>query len=225
MGLTSPGHLRAIPDRERALAQYRMMAADYDASCRRISRLRQAAIDLLELKGGETVFDVACGTGATLVPLADKVGRRGKVIGFEQSPEMARIARSRVDDSGTATPVSVFVAAAEEAPLSEHADALLFSYTHDVIQNPAAVRHLMQHARPGAKVAVLATRFVAWWWGAPLNLFTAFRSRHYLTTFRGLSQPWKPLQPYCPDMRMVGTYFGGSSCLAVGTVAARAPSA
>ena len=222
MSLTSLGNLRPAPDRERALARYRAMAAEYDASCRRILRPREAAIGLLELKGGETVFDVACGTGATLVPLADKVGAGGTVIGIEQSPEMAEIARTRIDDAGAASRVSVLVAAVEDAPLSETADALLFSYTHDVLQNPAAVRHLMQHARPGAKVAVLATRFLPWWWGAPLNLFTAFRSRNYLTTFRGLSEPWKPLQPYCPDIRVVGGFFCGSSCLAGGAVAARA---
>ena len=221
MSLTSIGNLRPSPDREKALARYRAMAADYDASCRRILGMRQTAIDSLELKGGETVFDVACGTGPTLLALADKVGPKGKVIGIEQSPEMAEIARTRVDDSGTATPVSVLVAAVEDAPLDQQADALLFSYTHDVLQNAAAVRHLMQHVRPGARVAVLATRFLPWWWGAPLNLFTGFRSRNYLTTFRGLSKPWEPLQPYCPDVRFVRGYYCGTSCLAVGTVAAR----
>jgi ubiquinone/menaquinone biosynthesis C-methylase UbiE len=225
MSLTSLGNLRPTPDRERALARYRAMAVEYDASCRRILPLRQAAIDRLELKGGETVLDVACGTGATLVPLAEKVGPHGKVIGIEQSPEMAEIARTRVDDANAAACVSVLVSAAEDVSLVEQADALLFSYTHDVLQNPAAVRRVMRHARPGARVAVLSTRFLPWWWGAPVNLFTGFRSRNYLTTFRGLSQPWKPLQPYCPDIRLVDSYFCGSSCLAVGTVATPIPPA
>jgi hypothetical protein len=79
----------------------------------------------------------------------------------------------------------------------------------------------MRHARPGARVAVLATRFLPWWWGAPLNLFTGFRSRHYLTTFRGLSRPWEPLQPYCPDIHFVRGFYCGTSCLAIGSVAPR----
>jgi ubiquinone/menaquinone biosynthesis C-methylase UbiE len=221
MSLTSLGNLRATPDRERALARYRAMAAEYDASCRRVLELRRAAIDSLALKPGETAFDVACGTGPTLLALADKVGAHGKVVGIEQSPEMAEIARTRLIDSPLAGAVSVIVAAVEEARLADKADALLFSYTHDVLQNPAAVRHLMQHAKPGARVAVLATRFLPWWWGAPLNLFTGFRSRNYLTTFRGLSRPWEPLQPYCPNVRFVRGFFCGTSCLAVGTVGGR----
>jgi len=218
MSLTSLGNLRTSPDRERALARYRAMAAEYDLRCRKILPLRQAAIDRLELKAGETVLDVACGTGATLVLLARKVGAAGKVIGIEQSPEMAEIARTRIADANVGC-VSVVVSAAEEVSLPEHADALLFSYTHDVLQNPVAVKRVMRHARPGARVAVLGTRFLPWWWGAPVNLFTGFRSRKYLTTFRGLSQPWKPLQPYCPDIRLVDSFFCGSSGLAVGTVA------
>ena len=221
MSLTSLGNLRATPDREKALARYRAMAAEYDASCRRILELREAAIDSLALKPGETAFDVACGTGPTLLALAGKVGADGKVVGIEQSPEMAEIARSRLIDSPLAGAVSVVVAAVEEARLAGKADALLFSYTHDVLQNPAAVRHLMQHAKPGARVAVLATRFLPWWWGAPLNLFTGFRSRNYLTTFRGLSRPWEPLEPYCPDVHFVRGFFCGTSCLAVGTVGGR----
>jgi ubiquinone/menaquinone biosynthesis C-methylase UbiE len=223
MSLTSLSNLRTTPDKTQALARYRAMADRYDASCRRIVPLREAAIARLELTGGETVFDVACGTGATLVRLAESVGTAGRVIGIEQSPEMAAIARMRVDDAGVGSRVTVLVTTVEEARLVEMADALLFSYTHDVLQSPAAVQRLMRHARPGAKVAVLATRFLPWWWGAPINLYTGFRSRKYLTTFRGLSQPWKPLQPHCPDMRMVDSFFWGSSCLAVGTAAARNP--
>jgi demethylmenaquinone methyltransferase/2-methoxy-6-polyprenyl-1,4-benzoquinol methylase len=220
MTLTSLGNLRTTPDRAKALARYRAMAAEYDRSCRRILALRRAAIDSLMLNAGETVFDVACGTGPTLLALAEKVGARGKVVGIEQSPEMAEIARSRLVDSPLAGAVSVVVSAVEDVRLAERADALLFSYTHDVLQNPAAVRRLMQHAKPGARVAVLATRFLPWWWGAPLNLFTGFRSRNYLTTFHGLSKPWEPLQPYCADIRFVRGFFCGTSCLAVGTVGA-----
>jgi ubiquinone/menaquinone biosynthesis C-methylase UbiE len=221
MSLASIGNLRLGPDRDAALARYRAMAAGYDATCTRILPLREAAIDSLALKGGETVFDVACGTGATLLPLAAKVGAAGKVIGIEQSPEMAEIARTRIEDSQSPARVTVLVAAVEDAPLAEDADALLFSYTHDVLQNPLAVRHLMRHARPGARLAVLGMRFLPWWWGAPLNLFTGYRARHYLTTFRGLSQPWKPLQPYSQDLRLVRSFHCGTSYLAVGTVAPR----
>jgi len=218
MALASLSNLRTTPDREQALARYRALAAGYDATCKRIVEIRAAAIDALLLRGGETVFDVACGTGATLLPLARAVGTSGRVVGIEQSAEMADIARTRVHDAQHHDVVSLAVTAVEEARLAHPADALLFCYTHDVLQNPQAVRHLMRRAKRGARVAVAGMKFLPWWWGAPLNLFTGFRARHYLTTYRGLLSPWSPLLPYCRDLRVVRSFHLGTSYLAVGTV-------
>lgn len=213
----------AGPDRAAALDRYRSLAGGYDASCGRIHGIRAAAIDALQLRGGETVFDVACGTGATLLALADRVGAAGRVIGVEQSAEMAAIAATRIGQARPTAAISLLVGAVEETRLPVVADAMLFCYTHDVLQNPDAVRHLMRHARPGATLAVAGMKFLPWWWGAPLNLFTGFRARHYLTTYRGLSRPWEPLAAYCHPLTVVRTFHAGTSYLAVGTVSA-APS-
>ena len=49
------------PDRQQALASYRDLAQGYEATCTRIQGIRAAAIALLALCEGDTVFDVACG--------------------------------------------------------------------------------------------------------------------------------------------------------------------
>ena len=60
-----------------------------------------------------------------------------------------------------------------------------------------AARRVMRHARHQGRKRVLRTATLApGRWGAPVNLFTGFRSRNYLTTFRGLSRPWEPLQAH-----------------------------
>jgi demethylmenaquinone methyltransferase/2-methoxy-6-polyprenyl-1,4-benzoquinol methylase len=206
------------PDRAVALERYRRLATSYDASCSNILGVRAAAIDALRLAPGDTVIDVACGTGPTLVELHARVGAAGKVIGVEQSPEMSAVARTRLIDAGIDGQVDLLTAPVEDAPLVHRADALLFCYTHDVLQNRRAIGHLMRHAKPGARVAVTGCRFVSWWWGAPLNLFTALRARNYLTTLRGMRRPWLPLRPYCPDIRVLRGFHLGSSYLAVGEV-------
>jgi len=218
MKLAALQNLRERPDRDAALARYRELASRYDSTCDGIIAIRRAAIDALGLRGGETVFDVACGTGATLVELAERVGSAGTVIGVEQCPEMAAVARMRVADAGILARVVLQVAAVEEAPFAARADALLFCYTHDVLQNPRAVAHLTRHAKPGARVAVVGIRFLPWWWGAPINLYTAFDIRHHVTTYRGLRDPCEALRRYCSDLRLVRSYHAGTSYLAVGTV-------
>jgi demethylmenaquinone methyltransferase/2-methoxy-6-polyprenyl-1,4-benzoquinol methylase len=210
-------NLRSSPDREAALAHYRGLAAGYDASCWAVAGMRRRAIELLGLREGETVFDVACGTGPMLPDLARRVGPAGQVVGIEQSPEMMAQARDRVLGEGMAPNVTLIEASAEEARPGLRADALLFFYTHDVFQSPAALANLFGAARPGARVVAAGARFLPWWWGAPLNAWTMLRTRRYLTTYRGLARPWRQLERYCPDFALVGSNFLGTAYLGVGT--------
>jgi len=212
------GNLREGPDREAALESYRRLAQGYDASCRPIERLRLAAIDALELKPGDTVYDVACGTGAVLPELARRVGLHGRVVGIEQSPEMARVAAARFPEDVLPANVELLVAPVEEARPGAAADALLFCYTHDVLQSARALDNLLAHARPGARVAVLGLRLLPWWWGSPINLWKLWSGRRYLTTYRGLRAPWTLLAERVEALRVVRCFHIGTSYLAVARV-------
>ena len=204
------------PDRERALASYRAQAAGYDATYRYSSRIRLAAVELLALREGETVFDVACGTGNLFGALAGRVGIAGRVVGIEFSAEMAVIAAGRVASHGMAN-VELVQADAESARTDRLADALLFCYTQDVLQSPAALENLFSMAKPGARVVVAGSKLLARWWSGPIDALTRFRIRKYMTTFRGLDRPWAPLERFCPGIAVVRTFNFGTSYLAVGT--------
>ena len=93
-------NLRHAPDRGAAVASYAKLALQYDATCHWLDRIRTEALEVLDPREGETIVDVACGTGAMLPALARAVGSRGRVIGIEQCPEMAAIARRRIADAG-----------------------------------------------------------------------------------------------------------------------------
>ena len=207
-------NLRPQPNREIALARYAQLAERYEGTTTRIREIRTRAIDLLELKPGETVFDVACGAGAILRELASRVEPRGRVIGIEQSAEMAELARGTA--SGRPS-IEILHAPVETFAASRTADALVFCYTHDVLQNPAALANLFAQVRPGARVAVAGLCLLPWW-GTAANAWVIWGARHYLTTWHGLRAPWRPLLPYCPDLRVVERYHWGTGYLATGTV-------
>ena len=213
------GSLRAAPDRDAALASYRVLAARYDASCRLIESLRLAAIDALAPQPGETVYDVACGTGAVLPILAQRVGANGCVIGIEQSPDMAHWAAARFPGAELPANVELLIAAAEEASPSSPADAMLFCYTHDVLQSPRALDNLLAHARSGTRVAVLGLRLLPWWWGAPINLWKLWRGRYYRSTVSGMRAPWALLAARVEALRVVRWFHLGTNYLALGRVA------
>ncbi|MFY9315387.1 MAG: methyltransferase domain-containing protein [Burkholderiales bacterium] len=207
---------RGAPDRAAAIGSCRPLAESYDASCKWLERPRRPAIELLGSREGETVIDVACGTGPMLPELARRVGLNGRVIGLEQSAEMLALARQRVRNESIGHTVILAEAPAEEFSCEERADAPLFFYAHDVLQSAAALSRLFAHARPGARVVVAGARFLPWW-AAPLNLWTALRARRYLTTCRGLTRPWRRLERECPDFSPLASNFLGTGYLGAGT--------
>ncbi len=62
--------------------------------------LSDGALRALELREGDRVLDVGCGTGQTLVQLRELVGPKGWVIGLDISPPMLEGARARISGKG-----------------------------------------------------------------------------------------------------------------------------
>lgn len=63
-----------------------------------IKRLRKKAIDMLALKKGQSVLDLACGTGGITIIIAEAVGETGKVLGIDLSQRMLQIAIKKSGD-------------------------------------------------------------------------------------------------------------------------------
>jgi ubiquinone/menaquinone biosynthesis C-methylase UbiE len=72
-------------------------------------------IDLAELRTGERVVDVACGTGVVTRLAASQVGAKGVVVGVDGNPEMLAVARTAADDST----IDWYEASADALPLSD----------------------------------------------------------------------------------------------------------
>lgn len=60
-------------------------------------RLRSRVVEALCLQPGHTVLDVACGTGRNFHFLEKAVGDRGRLIGFDYSPEMLEAAQELIN--------------------------------------------------------------------------------------------------------------------------------
>ena len=208
----------SAPDPTRARALYRAHAAGYDRSAQRTMPLRRRTIGLLELESGQTVLDVACGTGLSLGPLREGVGEAGRIIGVELSPEMLALARARCAQAGWRN-VTLIESAMESAELPLPLDAILFNFTHDVIRSPRALERIFAAARPGARVAVAGMKYAPWWL-APLNPFVRARARPYMTTYAGLEAPWRPLLVYLERFEWTSVHFM-TGYVGHGTVKAR----
>lgn len=84
---------------------YRKRAPRYDVTSRvyglvghRLDAYRHRGIEALNLKLGDTVVEIGCGTGANFAALERAVGPSGALIGVDLTPEMLEQARARVRD-------------------------------------------------------------------------------------------------------------------------------
>ena len=200
-----PAH---APDLARAQALYRQRAAFYDAELAPFEPLRREAVALLGLQPGQQVLDLGCGTGLSLPLLAEQVGPTGRVWGLEPCPEMAAQARQRCADTGGAQ-VQVCQADALHAdwPVDLQADAALFLFAHDLLQQPEALAAVMDHLRPGATVVSCGLEWApAWAWAA--NAWVLSAALYSMTTLDRLHQPWEHLARWLPDLQVHSTWMG-----------------
>ncbi len=63
----------------------------------RMFAYRKKAIKSLKLKKGDTVVEIACGTGLNFPFLVDYVGEEGKIIGVDISKPMLKKAKKRIE--------------------------------------------------------------------------------------------------------------------------------
>jgi ubiquinone/menaquinone biosynthesis C-methylase UbiE len=211
------------PDPVEARRRYDSMAVDYDRhlglQSSRLGRfqegVRKRAVAELQLKPGQTVIDVGCGTGASFARLVAAVGRDGRVVGVDQSGGMLAVATKRIADEGW-TNVELIEAPVQEAKLPD-ADAAIFFFTHDLMRTPAALDNVTTAVRPGGRVVTAGAKRPSLWL-APIALAARLIMRRYITTDEGLAKPWDLLADRLEDVTSESLLLG-----AIYIVAGRRP--
>ena len=185
---------------------YGERARSYERDTEAFQPYRRAVVEALPLRSGQVVLDVGCGTGLCCGLLRDKVGPEGGVVGIEESPEMAAVAREHIACEGWDN-VTVVQAQAEDAEIGLTADAALFCAVHDILQSRDALRNVLTRLRPGAWVAAGGGK-----WAAPvmvaLNSMVGMLHAPYVRDFGGFDRPWRHLERLVEDVRIEEMAFG-----------------
>ena len=190
---------------------YGERARSYERDTAAFQPYRRAVVEALPLRSGEVVLDVGCGTGLCCGLLRDKVGPGGGVVGIEESPEMAAVAREHIASAGWDN-VTVVRAPAEDAEIGSAADAALFCAVHDILQSPDALRNVMNHLRPGAPVAAGGGKWAAPWMMA-VNIQARMLHAPYVRSFEGFGRPWNHLEQLLDDVHVRELAFGSGYVL------------
>lgn len=96
-----------IPTSKEIVSLYRDRAKHYDFTANlyylvgfREWAYRKRAVEALNLKRGDTVVEIGCGTGLNFSLLEQAVGAEGKIIGVDLTDSMLAQARKRVESNG-----------------------------------------------------------------------------------------------------------------------------
>jgi demethylmenaquinone methyltransferase/2-methoxy-6-polyprenyl-1,4-benzoquinol methylase len=126
---------------------------------------REKGLELLGVRGGESVLEIGFGTGRSLVELARRVGASGLVSGVDISEGMQEQATRTVEEAGCAGNVNLRVAAVPPLPFPDDAfDAAFMSFTlelfpMDVI--PEILGEVRRVLKPRGRLGVVAMNVVA----------------------------------------------------------------
>jgi ubiquinone/menaquinone biosynthesis C-methylase UbiE len=131
--------------REHLIETYRKKAKHYDVTSRlypapgypqRAQRLR--AVQALGLRAGDSVIDIACGTGLNF-PLIEKViGPGGRIVGVDLTDAMLARAQERIETNGWSN-ISLVQADAAGFGFPAEVDGILSTYALSQVPECAAV--------------------------------------------------------------------------------------
>ena len=155
--------------------------------------IRRRAVGRLELKEGDRVLEVGCGTGRNLAHLVRAVGPRGHVYGVDLSEGMLKEARELASREGWAN-VTLMQADAADYSLPEPVDGAIFSLSYAVIpEHLRALRRAWEHVRPGGHVVIMDAKLPSGFAGRLLHPFVVWASR--LTVLGNPDiRPWDELR-------------------------------
>jgi ubiquinone/menaquinone biosynthesis C-methylase UbiE len=118
---------------------------------------RERTLDLARIAPGESVLDVACGTGSLALAARRRVGHGGSVSGVDASPEMIAIATRKVGRAGAE--VDLQQALAQALPFADASfDAVLGTLMVHHLPGPtraAFAREARRVLRPGGRILLI----------------------------------------------------------------------
>lgn len=123
-------------------------------------RVRKTGIRLQRAVQGETILEIGCGTGQTLVSLARSIGEGGWVYGIDLSSGMIARAQSRLARQDLSKRVSLLIGDGRILPFSlNRFDAIWTSFTLDLL-SPHEINQVLGECRrvliPGGTLGVIA---------------------------------------------------------------------
>jgi ubiquinone/menaquinone biosynthesis C-methylase UbiE len=148
--------------REHLIETYRKKAKHYDISSRLYPvpgypqrAQRRRAAQALRLGPGDSVVEVACGTGLNFSLIEQAIGPEGRIVGVDLTDAMLAQAQHRIETNGWSN-ISLVQADAAEFDFPTEVDAMLSTYAlSHVPESGDVIAHGAAALSPGGRRVVL----------------------------------------------------------------------
>jgi len=169
--------------------------------------IRAKAVRQLELKPGDKVLDVGCGTGRNLRRLVEAVGPTGEVFGVDCCDAMLAKARE-LSNRHQWHNVKLWQEDATEMRLPAPVDGVLFSLSYTVIPKPVtALEKAWEYLLPKRHVVIMDGKLAHGLLGRLSRPLVILLSKATVLGDRDL-QPWDDLKKFTPRIEMEEVNFG-----------------
>lgn len=208
---------------QRVKDRYRRNASDYDQKERVPEKLRAWAIEKLNLKPGNTVLDLGCGTGLSFPLIEQAIGSDGHIIGVELSPEMLLSARQKIEHFCWEN-ITLIEGNSENVLIPRQVDAVFMYFTPHVTASHSSISRALDALKHGGSIASAGARRADGLKGIPFNVWFQWRYRtwrfipirHLISRLFVGDQPYRHLEGLVPNLRRLD-YLGGTTYIAWGT--------
>ena len=202
---------------DRLAPVYDAVAAGYDLAG--AGRFHRRAVEALALRPGDTVVDLACGTGANLPHLVEAVGPTGRVVGVDLSPEMLGRARQRAERAGWAN-VELVEADVRAVAFPEPVHGVVSTYGLEMVpEHGAVIGRALDALAPGGRIAVGGLRRPDGWPEWLVRAGELVNRPFGVTRAYEDVQPWRSVEAHAERYRYQ-EHLLGAVYLATGTAPA-----
>lgn len=205
----------AILTREDLVNLYRKRAKRYDLTANlyyligfREWAYRKQAIKALNLKHGDTVVEIGCGTGLNFPLIQQAVGHEGKIIGVDLTDAMLARARKRIAKEGWSN-VELVLSDAALYQFPAGIDGVISTFALTLVPEfDTVIRNGCRALRPGKRWVVLDLKMPSNWlsWFTPL--FALLTRPFGVTIELAERHPWESIGKYLRNTSIIELYMG-----------------
>jgi ubiquinone/menaquinone biosynthesis C-methylase UbiE len=193
---------------------YSLVAGIYDLRVRLFFRRRGSALEALHPRRGDTVLDLACGTGLNFRHIIKWIGPEGRLVGVDFTRAMLRRAQGKIR-SHRWDRVTLVEGDASGLPLaSDSCDGVLCAYAMIIIpEYRQAIAEAVRVLKPGGRLVLLEPKLGSALWAKLVTPLVALAGVGVVHLDR---RPWEELPGLLENVSR-RDYLGGLVYIASGT--------